>query len=80
VLTYFAGRSYGLYGAAASLLLSEVIMDIYVLPSALRVAHDTWSDFLPSLLHYPPSLRPSAILARLRRTRPELSVKPELDT
>ncbi|HEX4155808.1 MAG TPA: lipopolysaccharide biosynthesis protein [Acidobacteriaceae bacterium] len=80
VLTYFAGRSYGLYGAAASLLLSEVIMDIYVLPSALRVAHDTWSGFLPSLLHYPSSLRPSAILARLRRTRPELSVKPELDT
>jgi O-antigen/teichoic acid export membrane protein len=79
-LTYLAARRYGLYGAAASLLLSEIIMDSYVLPSALRIAHDTWGEFLPSLLHYPPSLYPSAILARLRRTRPELAVKPELDT
>lgn len=79
-LTYVAAKSYGLYGAAASLLLSEAIMDIYVLPSALRIAHDTWSGFLVSMLEFPSSLRPSAILARLRRTRAELSVKPELDT
>jgi O-antigen/teichoic acid export membrane protein len=78
-LTFIAARHYGLYGAAGSLLLSELIMDAYVLPSALRIAHDTWAGFLSSLMHYPPSLRPSAILARLRRTRPELSVKPELD-
>lgn len=78
-LTYFGARHYGLYGAAASLLLSEIIMDSYVLPSALRIAHDTWGGFLFSLMHYPPSLHPSAILARLRRTRPELAVKPELD-
>lgn len=79
VVTYIAAKHYGLYGAAASLLLSELIMDCYVLPSALRIAHDTWRGFLSSMLHYPPSLRPSAILARLRRTRPELGVKPELD-
>ena len=79
-LTYVAAKSYGLYGAAASLLLSEAIMDVYVLPSALRIAHDTWSGFLLSMLSFPASLRPSAILARLRRTRAELSVKPELDT
>ena len=42
VVTYFAARQYGLFGAAASLLLSEVIMDAYVLPSSLRIAHDTW--------------------------------------
>ncbi|HVG26531.1 MAG TPA: lipopolysaccharide biosynthesis protein [Acidobacteriaceae bacterium] len=79
-LTFVAARRYGLYGAAGSLLLSEIIMDTYVLPSALRIAHDTWSGFLLSMFHYPPSLRPAALLARLRRTRPELAVKPELDT
>jgi O-antigen/teichoic acid export membrane protein len=80
VLTYFAARRYGLYGAAGSLLLSEIIMDSYVLPSALRIAHDTWGGFLLSMVQFPSSLRPSALLARLRRTRPELAVKPELDT
>jgi O-antigen/teichoic acid export membrane protein len=79
-ITYIAARKYGLYGAAASLLVSEIIMDSYVLPSALRIAHDTWSGFLLSMLHYPASLRPSAILARLRRTRADLAVKPELDS
>jgi O-antigen/teichoic acid export membrane protein len=78
--TYVAARHYGLYGAAVSLLLSEIIMDVYVLPSALRIAHDTWGGFLHSMLNYPASLHPSAILARLRRSRPELAVKPELDT
>ena len=79
-LTYAAARRYGLYGAAGSLLLSELIMDVYVLPSALRIAHDTWRGFLVSMLQFPSSLRPSAIMARLRGTRPELAAKPELDT
>jgi O-antigen/teichoic acid export membrane protein len=78
--TYVAARHFGLYGAAASLLLSEIIMDMYVLPSALRIAHDTWGGFLRSMLNYPASLHPSAILTRLRRSRPELAVKSELDT
>jgi O-antigen/teichoic acid export membrane protein len=76
--TYFAARYYGLYGAALSLLLSEIIMDAYVLPSALRLTHDTWGGFLASMLHYPPSLRPSAVLARLRRTgKPDEASRPE---
>jgi O-antigen/teichoic acid export membrane protein len=79
VLTYFAARRYGLYGAAASLLLSELIMDAYVLPASLRISGDSWGGFLGALVHYPRSLRPAALLARLRRTRPELAVKPRLD-
>jgi O-antigen/teichoic acid export membrane protein len=80
VLTYFAARRFGLYGAAASLLLSEIIMDVYVLPSSLRISHDTWSGFLGALVHYPRSLRPAALLARMRRARPELAAKPGLDS
>jgi O-antigen/teichoic acid export membrane protein len=78
--TYVAARRFGLYGAAVSLLLSELIMDVYVLPSSLRIAHDTWGEFLPALFHYPAALKPAALLARLRRSRPELGVKPELDS
>ncbi len=70
VLTYFGAQRYGLYGAAASLLLSEMIMDAYVLPSSLRIAHDTWGGFLRALVHYPRSLHPAALLARVRRVRP----------
>ncbi len=66
VLTYFAARRYGLWGAAASLLLSEIIMDLYVLPASLKIAHDTWSEFLKAMLHYPVSLRPRDLAARLR--------------
>jgi hypothetical protein len=66
VLTYFAARRYGLFGAAASLLLSELIMDAYVLPSSLKIAHDTWGGFMGAMLHYPHALRPKALVARLR--------------
>lgn len=79
LLTYFAAQRYGLFGAAGSLLLSEIIMDVYVLPSSLRIAHDTWGGFGRSLLDFPSELRPGALLARLRRTRADLGVKPELD-
>lgn len=67
IVTYFAARQWGLYGAAASLLLSELIMDAWVLPASLKIAHDTWPGFLRALAHYPDSLRPSALLHRLRR-------------
>lgn len=77
VVTYFAARKYGLFGAAASLLLSELIMDAYVLPSSLRIARDTWGGFLRAMLHYPPSLRPKALVARLRRRT--LEVEAELE-
>ncbi|MBW4038247.1 MAG: lipopolysaccharide biosynthesis protein [Acidobacteria bacterium] len=77
VVTYFAARRYGLYGAAASLLLSEVIMDTYVLPASLKIAHDSWGGFLLAMVHYPQSLRPGALLARARRRTQEVEVKLE---
>jgi O-antigen/teichoic acid export membrane protein len=80
VVTYFAARRYGLFGAAASLLLSEMIMDAYVLPSSLRIAHDTWGGFLRAMLHYPQSLRPKALASRLRRRTQEVEVKLEADS
>jgi O-antigen/teichoic acid export membrane protein len=70
VLCYLLARPYGLYGAATSLLISEGVMNLYVVPACLRIAHDTMPAFLASLLHYPPSLRPAALLARIRRSKP----------
>jgi O-antigen/teichoic acid export membrane protein len=72
IFTYFMARRYGLYGAAASLVLSEVIMNIYVLPASLRIAEDTFPAFFASLLHYPQSLKPANLLARLSRSKPTL--------
>src|SRR6202011_3288522 len=66
----FSARAWGLYGAAASLLISEAVMNLYVVPACLRIARDTLPAFLSSLLHYPPSLRPAALLARIRRSKP----------
>ncbi|MEO6982159.1 MAG: lipopolysaccharide biosynthesis protein [Edaphobacter sp.] len=72
VLCFFLARRFGLYGAAASLLVSEIVMNLYVLPAALRIAQDTFPPFLASLTHYPQSLRPAAILAYIKRSRPNL--------
>jgi O-antigen/teichoic acid export membrane protein len=72
IACYFLARAFGLYGAAASLFLSEIVMNLYVLPASLRIARDTLPAFLASLLHYPPSLRPAVLLARIRRSRPTL--------
>jgi O-antigen/teichoic acid export membrane protein len=77
VVTYFAARRYGLYGAAGSLLLSELIMDAYVLPSSLRISHDTWGGFMRAMLLYPPSLRPKALVSRLRRRTHEVEAELE---
>jgi len=66
VVTYFAARKFGLYGAAGSLLLSEMIMDAYVLPSSLRISHDTWGGFLWALVHYPEVLKPAALWQRMK--------------
>ncbi len=71
-VTYFAARRLGLYGAAASLLLSELLMNLYVLPATLRIAHDTLPAFARSLLDVPPALQPQAIWRRLRRSHPAL--------
>ena len=72
IACYFLARSFGLYGAAASLLISETVMNLYVLPACLRIARDTLPAFLSSLLHYPTSLRPGVLLAYIRRSKPGL--------
>ena len=74
----FAGAwLFGLYGAAATLLLADVAMSLYVLPASLRIAQDTLPAFLTSMRHYPESLKPAALLARVRR-RPIGTVSPDL--
>jgi O-antigen/teichoic acid export membrane protein len=70
VLCYLLARAYGLYGAAASLLISEIVMNLYVVPACLKIAHDTLPAFLASMLHFPSFLRPASLLARIRRSRP----------
>jgi O-antigen/teichoic acid export membrane protein len=70
ILCFILARAYGLYGAAASLLISELVMNLYVVPASLRIAHDTLPAFLASLLHYPQALRPAVLLARIRRSKP----------
>jgi len=76
--SFAAARVAGLYGAAAALLLTEVAMNFYVLPASLRIAQDTLPEFLASMRHYPESLRPAALLARMRR-RPEVLVPKDVD-
>ena len=75
VFTYLFAVRYGLYGAAASLILSEVIMNLYVLPASLRMSHDTFPAFFASMLHYPTSLKPANLLARLSRSKPTLEAE-----
>jgi len=75
---FAAARVAGLYGAAAALLLAEVAMNFYVLPASLRIAHDTLPEFLAGMRHYPESLKPAAVLARIRR-RPEVMVPKDIE-
>jgi O-antigen/teichoic acid export membrane protein len=77
VVTYFAARRYGLFGAAASLLLSEVIMDAYVLPSSIKISNDTWGGFMGAMVHYPRMLRPAALRKRLQRRTREVEAELE---
>lgn len=72
VFTYFFARWYGLFGAAASLLISEFLMNLYVLPTTLRMAHDTFPAFLRSFLNVPAQLHPQAMLRRIARSKPAL--------
>jgi len=48
VLCYFAARRWGLVGAAWTLVGAEVVVNLYVLPAALRLAGDTLPEFLGS--------------------------------
>jgi O-antigen/teichoic acid export membrane protein len=70
VACYFLARAFGLYGAAASLLISEFVMNLYVVPACLRISRDTLPTFIASLFNYPPSLRPAVLFARIRRSKP----------
>jgi O-antigen/teichoic acid export membrane protein len=72
VLCFILAHYYGLFGAAASLLVSEIVMNLYVIPACLRISHDTLPAFLGSLFHYPPSLLPANLLSRIRQSRPTL--------
>jgi O-antigen/teichoic acid export membrane protein len=78
-LCYLLARRYGLYGAAWALLASELVMNLHVLPASLKIAHDTLGEFLASMLRWPLSLTPDALLTRLRgmRSRP---AGPELES
>ncbi len=76
LLCFFMARWKGLYRVRrASLVLSEVIMNIYVLPNSLRMANDTFPAFLASMGHYPRSLKPAELWTRLRRSKPELEAE-----
>ncbi|HEV2646787.1 MAG TPA: polysaccharide biosynthesis C-terminal domain-containing protein [Acidobacteriaceae bacterium] len=75
VFTFLIARRYGLYGAAWSLILSELIMNLYVVPASLRIAEDTLPAFLASMLHYPGSLKPAVLMARLGRSKPRLEAE-----
>lgn len=72
VFTFLLAKRYGIYGAAASLLISELVMNTYVLPMSIRLTHDTFGGFLASMLSYPHSLKPRVLLERFSRSRPEL--------
>jgi hypothetical protein len=74
-MCYFSATWKGLYGAGAALLISEISMNLYVLPNSLRIAQDTLPAFMASLLSYPSSLRPAQLLAGLRRSRPGLEAE-----
>jgi O-antigen/teichoic acid export membrane protein len=69
VVTFLAAKYSGLVAAACSLILSELIMNAYVLPTSLRLAEDTWSGFLRGMLQFPEALRPANLIRRIRRER-----------
>jgi O-antigen/teichoic acid export membrane protein len=66
LITFIFARLYGLYGAAASLLVSEILMNIYVLPSSLNIAHDTLPNFLRTMLTIPTALHPRVLVEKFR--------------
>ncbi|MDE1160506.1 MAG: polysaccharide biosynthesis C-terminal domain-containing protein [Acidobacteriaceae bacterium] len=68
IFTYVLARHYGLFGAASSLILGELIMNYYVLPTSLKLTHDNLPDFIRSLWDIPESVRPAALLRRILRT------------
>jgi O-antigen/teichoic acid export membrane protein len=72
VFTFIFAEKFGLFGAAASLLISELIMNTYVLPNSIRLTHDTFPAFVASMFDVPHSLKPQTLLSRLSRSQPDL--------
>ena len=79
VATVLLARRFGLLGAAASLILSEAMMDVYVLPASLRISGDRWADFLGAVTRVPEGLKPRRLLARLRRTTQTVAPHPDVE-
>ncbi len=73
LVTFVASKYYGLFGAAWSLLVSELVMNLYVLPNSLRIAHDTLPGLLQGMLEVPPAFHPGAVMRRLRRQGPAVT-------
>jgi len=67
-LTYAAARHAGLVGAASALLVSELLMNAYVLPRSIRLSQDTGWGFLRSLFDMPQAAHPRRLKAWLRRS------------
>ncbi|MHB1022951.1 MAG: lipopolysaccharide biosynthesis protein [Acidobacteriaceae bacterium] len=67
LLTYVFARMFGLYAAAASLLVSELVMNVYVLPASLIMTGDTWIGFIEGLGHIPHAVRPPALMNHARK-------------
>ena len=78
-VTYVAAKELGLVAAATSLILSELIMNFYVVPASLRISEDTASGFFAAMFTYPRSLHPLALWKRLRPTKPQANEPAELD-
>ncbi|HEU4636762.1 MAG TPA: lipopolysaccharide biosynthesis protein [Edaphobacter sp.] len=72
VATYFAARYFGLLWAAASLLLSELVMNTYVLPATLSLSGDTFGAFVASMFHIPKSLKPKALIKSISQSKASL--------
>ncbi len=77
IATALMAKRYGLLGAAGSLMLSELIMDVYVVPASLRLSQDTWTGFLQAMLRVPASIKPGALVTRFRRPTGPLPPQPE---
>jgi O-antigen/teichoic acid export membrane protein len=51
--TVIASKLYGINGAPLSLLIAEIAMLIFTLPFSIRVARDSWKDWLFSVIKPP---------------------------
>ena len=62
ILTFIFARYYGLFGAAISLVVPEILMNFYVVSKSLRISNDKFESFVVSLFEFPPFLRRGSLL------------------